>query len=86
MPLRLRPDVRTTETDDGMVLLDERTGRYWQLNGTGAYVLHGLLAGATPDAVADELAVRYHIGQRHARADVAAVAERLRTAHLVVEL
>ncbi|MBB4929974.1 hypothetical protein F4561_000794 [Lipingzhangella halophila] len=31
MPLTLRPDVSTVPTDDGMVLLDERAGRYYQL-------------------------------------------------------
>lgn len=45
MPLRLRPDTATTDTDDGLVLLDECTGGYWQLNPTGADVLHALLAG-----------------------------------------
>lgn len=32
MPLRLRPDIATANTDDGLILLDERTGRYWQLS------------------------------------------------------
>ncbi|HEV7451226.1 MAG TPA: hypothetical protein VGO16_07530 [Pseudonocardiaceae bacterium] len=32
MTLQLRADVSTADTDDGLVLLDERAGRYWQLN------------------------------------------------------
>lgn len=31
-----------------MVLLNERTGRYWQLNATGAAVVPALLDGLTP--------------------------------------
>ncbi|MFF2963230.1 PqqD family peptide modification chaperone [Streptomyces sp. NPDC057963] len=36
-----------------MVLLDERDGRYWQLNSTGATVLQALLDGAGPQQIAD---------------------------------
>jgi hypothetical protein len=35
-----------------MVLLDEHTGRYWQLNGTGALVLGALLDGLTSQQTA----------------------------------
>ncbi|USA02001.1 hypothetical protein NCG97_17145 [Streptomyces lydicamycinicus] len=35
----------STDTDDGTVLLNERTGRYWQLNATGGQVLRQLLDG-----------------------------------------
>ena len=47
MPFSLRGDVSATHSTDGMVLLDERTGRYWQLNATAALVLRALLCGAT---------------------------------------
>jgi hypothetical protein len=43
MTVRLRADMSATDTDDGPVLLDERVGRYWQLNRTGAFVLRLLL-------------------------------------------
>lgn len=39
MLLRLRPDVSVTSTAAGIVLLDERSGRYWQLNRSGSVVL-----------------------------------------------
>jgi hypothetical protein len=83
MTLRLHPDVRATDTDDGTVLLQLRTGRYWQLNNTGAHVLHELLAGHPPGEVADDLAVRYHIEPELAQRDVAALIEHLQTATLV---
>ena len=38
------------------VLLDERAGRYWQLNPTGHRILRSLLDGATPTQVARALA------------------------------
>ncbi|WP_238014365.1 lasso peptide biosynthesis PqqD family chaperone [Dactylosporangium sp. AC04546] len=56
MALVLAPDVTTTAVEDGLVLLDQRSGRYWQLNGSGALTLRRLLDGAAPADVADELA------------------------------
>lgn len=83
MPLRLRSDVVTTDTDDGMVLLDARSGRYWQLNPTGAGVLRALLAGQHPDHIAQDLATRYRIEYQQAHHDITALIQRLHTAKLV---
>ncbi|GAA1293991.1 lasso peptide biosynthesis PqqD family chaperone [Saccharothrix xinjiangensis] len=85
MSPRLRPDVATTDTEHGTVLLDERTGRYYQLNPTGARVLRGLLDGHSPDRIADGLANDHHLDHGRARHDVTALLDRLRTANLVVE-
>ncbi|MFI6807398.1 lasso peptide biosynthesis PqqD family chaperone [Streptomyces luteogriseus] len=74
----------TTDTDDGTVLLDERTGRYWQLNNTGARVLRELLDGHQPAAIATALASRYGIDSQQAERDVSAVIERLRGSELVI--
>lgn len=83
MPLRLRPDLTTTPTDDGLVLLDERTGRYWQLNPTGAHVLAALLEGRHPDDIAADLATHYRIDIHQAQHDVTTLADQLRAANLV---
>lgn len=82
--MRLHPDVSTTDTDDGTVLLNERTGRYWQLNNTGAHVLRELLDGHEPAAIAGGLASRYGIDSQQAERDVSAVIERLRGSELVI--
>lgn len=82
--MRLHPDVISTDTDDGTVLLNERTGRYWQLNKTGARVLQGLLDGQEAAGIAAELADRYGIGLQQAERDVTAVIERLSGAKLVI--
>jgi hypothetical protein len=83
MPLRLRPDIATADTDDGLVLLDERTGRYWQLNSTGAHVLHALLQGHHPDHIAQDLATRYRIEVQQAHHDITALTDHLSAANLV---
>ncbi|MEV0374120.1 lasso peptide biosynthesis PqqD family chaperone [Streptomyces sp. NPDC050636] len=84
MRLHLHPDVVTTDTDDGTVLLDERTGRYWQLNTTGAHVLHRLLDGHDPVRIAADVTDRHKIDAHQAERDVTAVIEQLRTAELVI--
>jgi hypothetical protein len=80
---KLRAGVAATETEDGMVLLDERTGRYWQLNATGAFVLQTLLAGGTCQDAAAALAERYPSEAERAATDVTAFTERLLAAGLL---
>ncbi|WP_260635641.1 lasso peptide biosynthesis PqqD family chaperone [Streptomyces angustmyceticus] len=82
--MRLHSDVSMTDTDDGTVLLHQRTGRYWQLNPTGSQVLHRLLAGDTPETVASDLAASYGVDPRRAADDVGAVIRQLRAADLTV--
>jgi hypothetical protein len=85
MTVRLRAEVSTADTDDGMVLLDERAGRYWQLNTTGALVLRLMLDGASPGQVAQTLADRYPVRIQQAAADVTTLLRRLRTAGMVTD-
>jgi type II secretory pathway component PulK len=80
---RLRANVTARPTEDGMVLLDERTGRYWQLNATGAAVLAALLNGATPGQVADRLVAARPVSHQRAAADVTALLDELTRANLV---
>ena len=51
MKWQLEPHVSCAETGDGMVLLNERTGRYFQLNNTGVAVLRVLQSGGDPVSV-----------------------------------
>ncbi|MEU9466301.1 lasso peptide biosynthesis PqqD family chaperone [Streptomyces avermitilis] len=84
MPLHLHPDVVTTETDDGAVLLNLHTGRYFQLNTTGTGVLRRLLDGCAPDDIAAELSDRHKIPSERAEHDVRAILDQLSAASLVV--
>ncbi|MEV0277380.1 lasso peptide biosynthesis PqqD family chaperone [Streptomyces sp. NPDC050610] len=81
---RLRTDVACCPTEDGMVLLDERDGRYWQLNATGATIVQALLKGATPQQIADGLAAARPVTPERAHADVAALIDHLTRTGLVV--
>lgn len=84
MTLALRAGITTAGTEDGLVLLDEYAGRYWQLNNTGALVLQALLDGGTLDDAARRLMdLHATLPAAQAVTDVAAVLESLRTAGLV---
>jgi PqqD family protein of HPr-rel-A system len=81
--LSLRDDITATPVGDGLVLLDRRSGRYWQLNATGTAILRALLDGAALMEAAQELARRSAVGIEQATADAAALLRQLRTARLV---
>ncbi|MBO3679692.1 lasso peptide biosynthesis PqqD family chaperone [Streptomyces sp. NEAU-YJ-81] len=83
MTFSLASHVTSTETDTGMVLLDERTGRYWQLNDTGALVLRCLLAGGTVASAASTLHERFSGAPEAATADVEKLVDALRAAKMV---
>ncbi|MEU7558283.1 lasso peptide biosynthesis PqqD family chaperone [Streptomyces eurythermus] len=84
MSLSLAAYVTAVDTDGGaMVLLDERTGKYRQLNPTGALVLRLLLRGATAEDAAAALAEHYPQAGGRAGEDVARLVEALRRAGLL---
>ena len=84
MSLALAPDLSATDTDGGMVLLDQCTGRYWMLNRTGAATLRLALAGRSPEEVAAELTATAPEERARALTDVRTLLASLREARLVV--
>ncbi|GHE64541.1 hypothetical protein GCM10018785_36850 [Streptomyces longispororuber] len=84
MTFALKPDVTATDTEDGLVLLDERSGRYWQLNRSGATTLRLLLDGHTPEETALRLARLHPDAADRALTDVRALLAALDRARLVV--
>jgi ribosomal protein L18 len=81
--LEFRAEVSTADTEYGTVLLDERSGRYWQLNPTGALVVRTLLAGGSAEQAASALTEEFDVGFAQAAADVAALLDGLRSNGLV---
>lgn len=69
----------------GWLLRDERRGRYWQLNGTGALVVQALVDGATPEQGAERLAATRPVTPERATADVRALVARLVKEKLVID-
>jgi len=83
MTVALRTGVSSSVTEYGSVLLDERSGDYFQLNDVGTAALRQLLDGHGPPAVAAILAEEYDVEPAQAEQDVIALLQELRTARLV---
>ncbi|OSZ61240.1 HPr-rel-A system PqqD family protein [Streptomyces pharetrae CZA14] len=82
MTLRFSDDVSTAETQYGTVLLDQRTGEYWELNPTGALVVRTLMDDGETAAIT-ALVARFDIDRDRAEQDVTALVRDLRDAGLV---
>jgi hypothetical protein len=85
MTLKLRDGVSTADTDYGMALLDEVSGRYWNLNPTAALALRTLLGGGTTAQAVQELAEQYAVDADTANQDVEDLVVELHSAGLVTE-
>jgi Coenzyme PQQ synthesis protein D (PqqD) len=81
--LALHRDVTVSEVDGGLVLLDQRNGRYWHLNETAGTMLRHLLDGRSPDETAAQLAGTNNNLRTRIAADVATLVDGLHRAKLV---
>ncbi|MEU1789980.1 lasso peptide biosynthesis PqqD family chaperone [Streptomyces sparsogenes] len=81
--IALSPFVTMIESEDGMVFLNQRTGRYWQLNGTGSEVVRLLLSGETVESAARRLQEKYPDASDQAVSDVRTLVRRLQAAKLL---
>jgi Coenzyme PQQ synthesis protein D (PqqD) len=85
MTLKLRDGVSTADTDYGLMLLDEDSGQYWNLNPTAAVVLRTLLGGGTPEQAVVELTGQYQVDADTAKGDIQDLVGELHSAGLVRE-
>jgi hypothetical protein len=85
MTLELRDGVSAADTDYGVMLLDEESGQYWNLNPTAALVLRTLLDGAAPAQAVKELTEQYSVDADTASQDVQDLVGELHLAGLVKE-
>jgi Coenzyme PQQ synthesis protein D (PqqD) len=83
MTLKLRDGVSSADTDYGIVLLDEDSGQYWNLNPTAARILRLLLEGGTPAEAVQAITEEYAVEAETAARDVRDVVDGLRSAGLV---
>jgi hypothetical protein len=84
MSYTLAANVTIAETNRGMVLLNERTGKYWQANETGAAVLRTLIDGGTVSSAVTKLLERHpDVPADRVRDDVQSVLMDLLTRKLV---
>lgn len=82
MTLRLRDGLALADTDYGIVLLDENTGQYWELNPTGAKALRSMIEGATPAEAAQDIVQLYDVDLDTAEQDISDLVGELHAAGL----
>ncbi|MET9606995.1 lasso peptide biosynthesis PqqD family chaperone [Streptomyces sp. NPDC006512] len=65
--------LKLATTDYGAVLLDAKSGAYWQLNPTSATIVSALLDGGQAEDATRRLTEEYDVDAERAAADVHAV-------------
>jgi Coenzyme PQQ synthesis protein D (PqqD) len=71
------PDIRWNLTDEGGLLLDIKTSKYYSLNSIGAVIWDGLVAGSTIDELAGRVRERFHASRDQVQSDVTAFVQSL---------
>jgi hypothetical protein len=83
MKLRNHKYLAVTDTDYGAVLLDTKSGEYWQLNPTAALVTRTLLEGGEADEAIRRVTDRFDVGSERATTDVHALIDAMRAAGVI---
>lgn len=81
--MRLRPDVLSADTEYGVVLLDGKMGKYWQLNSTGALAFQALTGGHGVDHAVNLITQKFNVDVSTARRDVQELVHALHASGLV---
>lgn len=84
MVFKLRDGVSLADIDQGIAVLDEDSGQYFELNPTGALVLRTLIDGGTSEQAAQQLSTQYAVDLATATQDVTALLEQFHSAGLVL--
>lgn len=82
MAFRLGTDISAARTDYGTVLLDERSGAYWELNPTSTLIIGTLLDGGDEAAAVEAVVAEFDVDRTRAARDVASLLTELRAAGL----
>ncbi len=81
----LADDVQVVDVDFGAVLLNRATGRYWELNQMGAFILNLAISKVSIESIADNISRSYDVDRSQARRDALGVLASLREAGILGE-
>jgi hypothetical protein len=84
LSLHLRRGVRISYVEAGAVLLDEKSGKYWQLNASGGSVVRCLLDGGSSAQAARLLVDQFDVKLGQAVDDVQRILDELLTVGLIL--
>lgn len=83
--MRVSPDVVTQDLDDGLVLLNLRTGIYWGLNRTGAVIWRGIEKHAGAEKICLQLQSEFDGSEKDLASAVGSLLSELAAERLIVE-
>ncbi|MEU1310296.1 lasso peptide biosynthesis PqqD family chaperone [Streptomyces cinnamoneus] len=83
MKLRNRQHLAITDTEYGAVLLDGKTGEYWQLNPPAATVTRTLLDGGDAEEAVRRVLEQFDVDAERATRDAHALIDAMRAAGVV---
>ena len=70
--MTVSPDVRWSRTDDGGLLLDIKTSKYYSLNSVGATIWEGVRAGRTAEEISRDISRKFEAPLDTVQRDTAA--------------
>lgn len=82
----LADQVATADTDYGVVVLNQDSGEYWNLNPTGALVLRSVLESGGIDVAVSAMTKEYAVDTDTAEADARALLSDLLSAGVLVRV
>jgi len=83
MTVRMKTDIHFRPIEHSAVILNERTGQYWQLNETAAYILQAVLTDTTKAEIADQIITARPVNRERALADIHSLLDELTRADLI---
>ena len=83
---RVSNTVRTTQNQDGAIVLDVRQGQMLTVNFVGSRILELLKSGASESAIVDEISREFGVRRELAENDVRELLQNLKKWQLVEEL
>ena len=77
--------IRSTVTNDGMVLLDVSNGKIFSSNAVGARIWLKLQEGSDLETIVSQVGAEFNVLPEHVRPDVEAFLEHLKANGIVIE-
>ena len=82
---RVSDTVRSTQSQDGAIVLDVQQGQMFNLNFVGSRILELLKTGSTESAIVDQISREFGVSRDIAENDVREFLQTLKKCHLVEE-
>jgi hypothetical protein len=83
--MRIAKHISIAETNNGLVLLDGRTGSYWEMNQTGRIVIDAIRQEEPVNDLPKKISAQFDVDTDRAEDDIRSVLAQLITEGLIVQ-